>query len=66
MTEPTLADRLEAIMEARGWNKPDLAYNIGVSLPTIYKWMAGDEPRFIYLEKIERIERSIARKVREG
>lgn len=55
-------EKLESIRDRVGLNMTDLSSILGVSRPTIYAWLQGQEPRPEYINRISEL-REVAEKV---
>lgn len=46
------AEFVGALMESTGYNQPRLAQELGVTQPTVARWLSGSEPKFEAREKV--------------
>ncbi|HEM4558415.1 TPA: helix-turn-helix transcriptional regulator, partial [Streptococcus suis] len=47
----TTADKIKYILQKTGWTRDQFASEMGVTTPSVYKWLDGRPPRQRMLDK---------------
>ncbi|HEL1995825.1 TPA: helix-turn-helix transcriptional regulator [Streptococcus suis] len=51
----TTADKIKYILQKTGWTRDQFASEMGVTTPSVYKWLDGRPPRQRMLDKIDEL-----------
>ncbi|HEM6229366.1 helix-turn-helix domain-containing protein [Streptococcus suis] len=51
----TTADKIKYILQKTGWTRDQFATEMGVTTPSVYKWLDGRPPRQRMLDKIDEL-----------
>ncbi|MCZ4270925.1 LexA family transcriptional regulator [Maritalea porphyrae] len=54
------SDVIRAILKVSGWNQSRLADHLGVTQPTVSRWMKGSEPNGAQFQAIQELYREVA------